>query len=104
MNDQTSFYELEHNDHNPGIQIMINPVTNHMRKRNKLAMDQRTAWRIKYNTLALSIREHKEQVRVNPTCYRSKIELEGLQTLAHIMMAERCMITFDLRDSAYKWV
>ena len=83
---------------------MMNPVTDHMRKRNKLAVEQRATWRLKYNTLVLSIREHKEQVRVNPSCYRSKIELEGLQTLAQIMMTERCMITLDLRDSAYRWV
>lgn len=76
----------------------------HVRKRNKLAVDQRSAWRVKYHALVRSIKTHKARVRENPTCYQSKIELESLRTLAHIMMTERNLITMDLRDSAYTWV
>jgi hypothetical protein len=103
MNDQFCQLQTQH-DFNSGVSSMDNLVSNYTRKRNKLAVEQRTTWRIKYHALVHSIREHKQQVRENPSCYRSKIELESLQTLAQIMMTERCMITFDLRDSAYKWV
>lgn len=74
------------------------------RKRNSLAIEKRAQWRVRYNMLSDSIREAKRHVRVHDADQKAKIELEGLQTLAQIMMAERNLITWDLRDSAYEWV
>jgi hypothetical protein len=82
----------------------MNKVPEVIRKRNKLSVEKRAAWRVRYALLTASIRAAKQQVRSRPTDARAQIELEGLRALAQIMMLERGMITWDLRDSAYRWV
>jgi len=83
---------------------MTDRVMEIVRKRNSLAIQKRAAWRARYHILAASIRDAKQEVRAKPCDHVAKIELEGLQSLAQIMMTERGLITLDLRDSAYKWV
>ena len=83
---------------------MVDKVPEVIRKRNKLSVDKRTAWRARYAMLTVSIKAAKQRVQQRPSDARAQIELEGLQTLAQIMMMERNMITMDLRDSAYEWV
>lgn len=75
-----------------------------IRKRNKLSVEKRAAWRARYARLANAIKQQKRKRREDPHNAQIQIELEGLQTLAQIMMLERTMITWDLRDSAYAWV
>jgi hypothetical protein len=83
---------------------MTERVPDVIRKRNKLSVDKRDQWRGRYALLTASIKAAKQQRRMHPSDARAQIELEGLQTLAQIMMMERNMITLDLRDSAYEWV
>lgn len=83
---------------------MTDRVIEIVRKRNSLAIQKRVAWRARYHILTASIRQAKQEVRSRPCDHTAKIELEGLQSLAQIMMAERGLITLDLRDTAYKWV
>lgn len=83
---------------------MVDRVQDVIRKRNSVAIQKRDAWRARYKILARSIQQAKHRVKVQPCDHKCKIELEGLQSLAQIMMAERGLITLDLRDSAYKWV
>ncbi len=87
-----------------GITQMDVKVTEITRKRNSMAIHKRAQWRARYNLLTDSIRTAKRNVRMNDTDHKAKIELEGLQTLAQIMMMERNLITWDLRDTAYEWV
>lgn len=75
-----------------------------LRRRNNQALARRAAWRTRYRLLATSIRRGKSAVKRNPVSHQLKIELEGLQSLAQIMMRERELITLDLKDSAYEWV
>lgn len=75
-----------------------------IRKRNKLSVEKRAAWRARYARLANAIKQQKRKRSEDPHNAQIQIELEGLQTLAQIMMLERTMITWDLRDSAYAWV
>lgn len=83
---------------------MTERVPDVIRKRNKLSVEKRSAWRARYARLTASIKAAKQRVKTHPADARVQIELEGLQTLAQIMMMERNMITMDLRDSAYEWV
>lgn len=83
---------------------MTNKTDAITRKRNSLAIQKRAAWRLRYRILADSIRKAKRQVHEKPCDLTVKIELEGLQSLAQIMMMERNLITWDLRDTAYEWV
>lgn len=82
----------------------MDKVSEVIRKRNKQAVDKRTAWRNRYAMLTHSIRSAKWRVKSTPCDAQLQIELEGLQALAQIMMMERNMISWDLRDSAYEWV
>lgn len=75
-----------------------------LRRRNNQAVARRAAWRTRYRLLATSIRRGKSAVKRQPSSHQLKIELEGLQSLAQIMMRERELITLDLKDSAYEWV
>lgn len=75
-----------------------------IRKRNKFSVERRASWRARYALLTATIRTAKHKRRVQPHDAHVQIELEGLQTLAQIMMREREIISMDLRDSAYEWV
>ena len=83
---------------------MIDRVHDSIRKRNSVAIQKRDAWRVRYKLLVKSIQQAKLRLRLSPLDHQTKIELEGLQSLAQIMMTERMIITMDLRDSAYRWV
>ena len=83
---------------------MTDLAPNSLRRRNNQAVARREAWRTRYRLLATSIRRGKSAVKRHPASHQHKIELEGLQSLAQIMMMERTLITFDLRDSSYEWV
>lgn len=83
---------------------MTERVDESIRRRNSLAVKQRDAWRTRYKLLARSIQVAKHRVRTSPMDHAVKLELEGLQSLAQIMMCERSIITMDLQDSAYRWV
>lgn len=82
----------------------MNKAPAEIRKRNKLSVEKRSSWRSRYALLTAAIRTAKRKRRDQPHDACAQIELEGLQTLAQIMMMERVMITWDLRDSAYEWV
>lgn len=82
----------------------MNKVPEVIRKRNKWSVDKRAQWRARYALLTAAIRTAKRKRADHPHDAHVQIELEGLQTLAQIMMLERNMITLDLRDSAYEWV
>ncbi len=82
---------------------MTDRVSDLIRNRNSLAIQKRAAWRLRYRILADSIRKAKRQVQAKPCDLTVKVQLEGLQSLAQIMMMERNLITWDLRDTAYEW-
>lgn len=79
-------------------------VDDSIRKRNKLAIEKRDQWRVRYNALVDSIKQAKRERNRHPTNLAYKVRLESLQTMANLMMRDRVLITFDLRDSAYEWV
>jgi hypothetical protein len=83
---------------------MTDRVHDIIRRRNSVAIQKRDAWRARYKLLVKSIQQAKLRNRLYPLDHQTKIELEGLQTLAQIMMTERMIIGMDLRDSAYKWI
>jgi hypothetical protein len=83
---------------------MTDRVHDVIRKRNKLSVEKRAAWRHRYALLTHSIRSAKCRAKSSPCDAQLKIELEGMQALAQIMMQERALLTMDLRDSAYRWV
>jgi hypothetical protein len=83
---------------------MSHRVDDSIRKRNKLAVEKRNQWRNRYHTLVGSIKTAKRERNQNPCNLACKVQLEGLQTMAMLMMRDRALITFDLRDSASEWV
>lgn len=85
-------------------EIIMIQVPEVIRKRNKQSVDKRAQWRARYALLTATIRTAKRKRVKHPHDAHVQIELEGLQTLAQIMMLERTLITLDLRDSAYEWV
>lgn len=77
---------------------------NAVRSRNKLSVEKRNAWRMRYKILTDSIKAAKHRVRQNGSNRQYQLELQSLQIMAQIMMQERNLLTLDLQDSAYKWV
>lgn len=83
---------------------MSDRVDNSIRKRNSLAIIKRDQWRARYHALVRNIKRAKMERNANPSSLVHKIRLESLQTMATLMMRDRALITFELRDSAYEWV
>lgn len=83
---------------------MKSRVDEAIRRRNSLAVVKRDAWRSRYKLVVENIKSAKLELRRDPCNALKQVQLESCRAMAQIMMMEREMLGWELRDSAYEWV
>jgi hypothetical protein len=80
------------------------PVSEHLRRANSRAVQERARWRKQYADLVQEIKQTKQRRREDPQNRSHEVNLNALRIHAQIMMIDRNMLTQDLQMTAYRWV